>query len=465
MIRSRFAAHRSPIRRPAWLIAACFLALACPIALAGGRGQKTKSPPKDHEAGHALFLKVWEPGKPSPSGGDGVGPLYNETSCAACHLLGGIGGGGRNEQNVALLAAVTNPPGGAGAGSLFKGELPNLHEGFRAATSIVIHRNSTSDSDERRLADIGSFSAAYTHDGVVVLRKSSRNTPAVFGDGLIDAIPDRVLYEAEKRTFPGFPDVKGRVSRLPDGRIGRFGWKSQTASLREFVLAACANELGLEVPGHHQARLDRAEESATDRENLDMTQDQCDQLVDYVTSLSPPVLRPVLEGWKEPPGYRVFAQVGCATCHTPQLGKVIGLYSDLLLHDMGPSLADAATYYGGSTSPADIGNLADAREKARAEGTGAVTSEWRTPPLWGVADSAPYMHDGRAGTLDEAIRLHGGEAAAIAKRYGKLERGDRQILLQFLLSLAVTPPVNRRAAAIDAIQARARAQRKDAPSE
>jgi CxxC motif-containing protein (DUF1111 family) len=219
------------------------------------------------------------------------------------------------------------------------------------------------------------------------------------------------------------------------------------------------------VTGHHQPRVEPAAESRANPENLDMTQDQCDQLVDYVASLSPPVLRPIVEGWKEPPGYRVVAQVGCATCHTPQLGEVSGLYSDLLLHDMGPSLGDAATYYGSSTAPADTGDLAKAREKAQAAGTGAVASEWRTPPLWGVADSGPFLHDGRARTLDDAIRLHGGEAATIATRYGKLDRNDRRLLLQFLLSLTVAPPVDRRTAAINAVQARAQGRRKAASPE
>ncbi len=465
MIRTRFAWHRSPIRRPAWFIAACSLALSCPIALAGGRGPKTKAPPKDHEAGHDLFMKVWEPGKPSPSGGDGLGPLYNETSCAACHRLGGIGGGGRNEQNVRILTAE----GGGGqtveSGKTYVGELEDLHFGFLNGISTVLHRHSTNPSDEERISEINSFKRITTHDRRCNLRTSERNTPAVFGDGLIDEIPAQVLNEAEKRTFPGFPDIKGRANWLPDGRVGRFGWKAQTSTLREFVLAACANEQGLEVPGHHQARLDRAEESATDRGNLDMTKDQCEQLVDYVASLSPPVLRPVGEGRRMPWGYWVFEQVGCATCHTPRLGRVNGVYSDLLLHDMGESLADAATTYGGSTSAGNVGSLADAREQARAAGSGALSSEWRTPPLWGVAESAPYMHDGRAATLDEAIRLHGGEAAAIAARYGKLERGDQRLLIQFLLSLTVAPPVDRRAAAIDAIQARARVQRKAASPE
>ena len=109
-----------------------------------------------------------------------------------------------------------------------------------------------------------------------------------------------------------------------------------------------------------------------------------------------------------------------------------------------------------------MGNLADARERARATGGGAVMSEWRTPPLWGVADSAPYLHDGRASTLDVAIRQHGGEASKIAARYGKLERGDRRLLLQFLHSLTVVQPKSRRTAAIEAIQARGTADRHSA---
>ena len=220
------------------------------------------------------------------------------------------------------------------------------------------------------------------------------------------------------------------MSRLPDGRLGRFGWKGQTAALHDFVLAACSNELGLEVPGHHQASLAPDRGDPESRPKLDLDEEQCDLLIQYVRELPPPVLRPAYRGRRDP-GIPVFESIGCATCHATRLGDVDGLYSDMLLHDMGQSLADAATYYGSSTPPGPQDDLAAAKDAAQPPG-GACATEWRTPPLWGVADSAPYLHDGRASSLDEAIRLHGGEAAATSSRYVKLPGVDRDDLLAFL---------------------------------
>jgi CxxC motif-containing protein (DUF1111 family) len=108
--------------------------------------------------------------------------------------------------------------------------------------------------------------------------------------------------------------------------------------------------------------------------------------------------------------------LGCAECHLPDLAGVQGLYSDLLLHDMGVGLHGTAG--GGYSSPGD-----------------ATVGEWRTPPLWGVADSAPYLHDGRAPTLRDAILLHGGSAADSAKQFGGLSPSEQDQLLAFLGTL------------------------------
>jgi CxxC motif-containing protein (DUF1111 family) len=120
---------------------------------------------------------------------------------------------------------------------------------------------------------------------------------------------------------------------------------------------------------------------------------------------------------------------------------VAGIYSDLLLHDMGHELADpaganvpgisgmtkafdATLYYGGMT---DV-FVAAPPESQR---------QWRTPPLWGLAESGPYLHDGRARTVDEAIRLHGGEARAARRKYASLRPESRIQLLAFLYSVGV----------------------------
>jgi len=426
------------IRGKAWLGACCVLMAMCSVILAGDRRHRSSaSIPRDVYEGKALFEKSWEPGQPSPTGGDGLGPLYNETSCVGCHQQGGTGGGGDNTHNVQMVTVVAGSVQSLNGAKLFQGELEDLHPGFRNRASVVLHQHATTRELRKQLNEVGYVTAVQTRDEIKLLRTASRNTPAIFGAGLIDAIPDQVLREAEKRTFSDFPEIKGRVSGLPDGRFGRFGWKGQIASLDDFVRAACSNELGLEVPGQHQASMATAKEFDPSKLKLDLDEDQLEALTGFVSRLAPPVRVPngrTLPQW----GYTVFESIGCATCHAPSLGAATGLYSDLLLHDMGESSSDSGTYYGTPIAPPpSSGDLADAREQARRSGMAAPT-EWRTPPLWGVADSAPYLHDGQAPSLDVAIRRHGGEAAKTTTRYTRLASSDRRALLGFLSSLTVS---------------------------
>ena len=177
------------------------------------------------------------------------------------------------------------------------------------------------------------------------MARSQRNTTALFGAGLIDSIPDGVIEAAAARRFPEFPGIQGRVSRSEDGKIGRFGWKGQMPTLGEFVLTACAVELGLEVPDHRQGG-DPLEPEARAK-GLDLTAGECDALVAFVASLPAP-RRQVPTGAAEVEAIREgeisFGAIGCATCHTPDLGEVEGLYSDLLLHDMGTDGSDTGSY-------------------------------------------------------------------------------------------------------------------------
>src|SRR5262249_29005109 len=153
-------------------------------------------------------------------------------------------------------------------------------------------------------------------------------------------------------------------------------------------------EIGLEVPGHNQARppLDFEEKRPA---KLDLNQNDCDALTAFVAGLPRPAeaQRPDPEGGVVRAGRERFAAVGCAFCHRPTLGPGTGIYSDLLPHDLGGDLVDGGNVYYGE-QPAD----------------GASPQEWRTPPLWGFRDTGPYLHDGRARTLDQAVALHGGQA-------------------------------------------------------
>jgi CxxC motif-containing protein (DUF1111 family) len=263
---------------------------------------------------------------------------------------------------------------------------------------------------------------------------SQRNTPALFGAQLIDEIPDRVII-AQERTeqlrWGGAPSGSedqpvGRTLRLAEGRVGRFGWKGQTTSLSEFVQAACANELGLGNPGHPQPRpLGKPDYEPC---GLDLTAEQCDQLTAFVASLPRPVERlpDGSAGEQVPAGRRLFSRIGCADCHTPDLGSVQGIYSDLLLHRMGEDLVGDGSY---NDPPPDKPRDDPSPIQTPAPG------EWRTPPLWGVADSAPYLHDGRAATLEEAIKQHGGQGARAAGRFAALSKAEQAQLITFLKTL------------------------------
>jgi RNA polymerase sigma factor (sigma-70 family) len=405
--------------------------------------------------GKVLFAKDWTPNDPKSRGGDGLGPVYNETSCVACHGQGAPGGAGPENKNVVLVTASVT------SADKVKG-LDQIHPGFRSGRSTVIHRYGTDpqysswrrrfyssrrDDSTNRASNDGEDSIAARIKGAqqqttldqrlqsrsvsvqpadgVTLSVSQRNTPALFGAGRIDAISADVLTEVAAHQ-PA--EVRGRISRTPDGKVGRFGWKAQIASLGEFIRAACANELGLEVPGHSQAISPLA--PSQQAKGLDMTDAECDDLVAYLRDLPAPVaIDPSgpqgTEGIRE--GRRLFTDVGCADCHMPTLGTVRGIYSDLLLHDMGPSLSDSGSYYGSEVpiSP------------------GATTpQEWRTPPLWGYRDSAPYLHDGRANDVEEAVSLHAGQALASTRRFFHLTPEDRFHIEAFLKSLVAPSAIS-----------------------
>ena len=420
--------------------------------------------------GGELFARAWVPYDPRSRGGDGLGPVYNERSCLGCHHQGGPGGGARADKNIEILTAggdtTASPTNGAfyafsmsfgGSGFQYRfanntrpaaprprlqppnaADLIQIHAGFRETTSVVLHRFGP-DPDYRAWRE-----KVPGQHGAIFLRSSQRNPTPLFGMGLIEAIPDEVIEAAARRRFAGFPQVKGRVSRLNDGRIGRFGWKAQTASLEDFVLSAASVELGLEVPGRAQAGDPRIPAIAAP--GLDMDQEDCEALVAYIRALpSPTVEEPALskEAQHAKAGGALFKAIGCATCHLPKLGDVEGLYSDLLLHDMSPQMGDTSQYgvFSSRLQPQPQPQPKpqppeDAPAGRKPRPVGATVQEWRTPPLWGLRDSAPYLHDGRAENVDQAIRMHGGQAVAPAQRYAQLSPRERSQLEAFLGSLA-----------------------------
>jgi CxxC motif-containing protein (DUF1111 family) len=381
------------------------------------------------QAGQALFKHDWSPGDPAAAGGDGLGPVFNATSCVACHHQGGPGGGGGLEHNVTTFTIRPHKGSGKAREGVVHARAVKYQE-----TLAQVHPELPALSQPTLAMLVPLPGSAFTPlsfpQGVHV---SQRNTPALFGAKLIDDIPDRVIIANERvqRLKWGMAPAQGerapvgRSPRLAGGRVGRFGWKAQTASLAEFVQAACANELGLGNPGQAQPRpLGRPDYQAP---GPDLTLEQCDQLTAYIASLPRPVERePAGPGARSQAraGKALFRTVGCADCHTPDLGPVEGLYSDLLLHRMGQPLEGGGSYGEPPVEKPEV-----------KPGEGPQPDEWRTPPLWGVADSAPYLHDGRAATLGEAIKLHAGQATRAAERYAKLSAAEQAQLVAFLKTL------------------------------
>src|SRR5262249_269043 len=384
-------------------------------------------------AGKDLFQHEWTPNDPLANGGDGLGPVFNAKSCVACHSQGGVGGSGPVEFNVTTFTVRTGTPDEKPREGVIHRDAisPKFLETMNLVAANMPVTSQPLLSQLVQLATSGNHCLAPRFPRGVHF--SQRNTPALSGVKLIAEIPYRDTSANERIhrvkwgmcSGDGEEAAVGGAVRFADGRIGRFGWKGQTASLSDFVQAACANELGLGNPGQKQPQPLRQPDYRPP--GLDLTQEQCNPITAFVASLPRPVERlPADDLGREMAaiGKKLFTTVGCAECHTPDLGGVEGLYSDLLLHRMGQPLEG-----GGSYNDPPI-------EKPEVKpGEGPQPDEWRTPPLWGVADSAPYLHDGRAATLEQAIKLHAGQATRAAERYAKLRAPEQAQLIAFLKTL------------------------------
>jgi len=338
---------------------------------------------------------------------DGLGPIFNNVSCAACHPADGRG---TPEEILTRFGADADEDRAAGG----------LQHQDKAIPGIPIERLPTS------------------------LALSRRMPPPVFGVGLIEAIPEAtILANADSDDADG-DGISGRpnwvtpagfvpVSEIGGGvapQLGRFGRKASISSLLEQVTTAYHQDMGITsdfMPvenAHPQQGSTALGDAVADPEIpastvLDTTM--------YVRLLAPPARGPNTASTQR--GEAAFHDIGCAQCHVPTMrtgphflrplnNTEVHLFSDLLLHDMGPDLAD---------------NRPDGDATGR---------EWRTAPLWGTRlaqkftnDVPYYLHDGRTTDLDEAIRLHGGEAERVRDRYVALPEDVRAALLAFVRSL------------------------------
>jgi len=386
--------------------------------LAGTIEGMTASQERQHATGDAEFARRF-------AVADGLGPIFVATSCEQCHA-----GDGKGHPSFNLLRF-----GRAVAG------------GFDPMTSLggpqLQHRAIPGYPEERIPAG--------------VTGASTFTPPAVTGLGFLDAVEDLTLIQLADPTDANNDGISGRLqlhepsplieavlelesraSPDPGARgtqvsgmyIGRFGKKALTVNLLHQTVGAYHEDMGITsdfIPEdlfNPEAGV-RASDDVADPEVSSAT---VANVVFYLKTLRAPPRREA-DHPEVLAGEQLFTQIGCARCHLPTLttgaSEISVLdrvefhpYTDLLLHDMGPGLDDGYT-----------------------EGL-ALTSEWRTPPLWGIGlqesfqgGHAFYLHDGRAESLEDAIELHGGEGSLSRDAFLALSAEDQARLIRFLRSL------------------------------
>lgn len=343
---------------------------------------------------------------------DGLGPLFNATSCVSCHNTPALGGSAALYRNVFLVAI--GPPGAQlpppGLPSL---EFP-LYAGF--------------DAPRPR------FPESFPGFPVTI---AQRNAPPLFGVGLFEFVSNPEIASRADPNDLLVPDgITGRFNTDGLGLVGRFGVKANVNFLEGFIRFALRDHMGITTdpvdglggtvslalhkqPGGIPYDLPMTDDDGVADPELTVT-DLADLIV-FIRFMAPP--KPAPFGPSEVAGEELFSQIGCGDCHVPEIASSRGplrAYTDLLLHDLGPQLADGISRGAPQISVADPFNTAH---------------EFRTTPLWGVSRSGPWLHDGRADRLEDAILLHGGEGQASADAFEALGPVERQQVLSFLEAL------------------------------
>lgn len=407
----------------------------------------------DFSVGNSFFRNPWVQAPASTEARDGLGPLFNTNSCQGCHIKDGRGHPpppGDTPVSLFLRLSIPADPATDQDRLITQGLIPDPVYGGQLQTASL--PGLTPEAD---LRITHSEKTVTLQDGTrVTLRQphyhidnlaygelsddlmtSPRVAPPMIGLGLLAAIPEarlRALADPDDRDQNG---ISGRLNQVWDRanqstRVGRFGWKAGEPSVLQQSMGAFAGDMGL---------------TSTLFPNTDCTPSQgCLGFIDggspevsddiarfiefYASSLAVPKRRSMDDPAVQR-GAQRFNDAGCAACHTPnhQTAQIeqrpelsiqsIWPYSDLLLHDLGPELAD--------NRPEFL----------------ATGQEWRTPPLWGIGLAqhvnplAGFLHDGRARTLEEAILWHGGEAEPARNAYSSWPSSDRSDLIRFLESL------------------------------
>ena len=375
----------------------------------------------------------------------GLGPVYNNISCINCHARDGRGRAptsGEKLTSMLFRVSLPNPEGDVTHGPVpvpgFGTQLNN-----RAIFGVPPEGTVTIDYTEGELT---------TSDGAKVylrtpnykiehayqplpddVQLSPRVAPVVFGLGLLEAIPESTILALADEDDQDSDGISGKANYVWDVQknglsLGRFGWKANQPTLLQQVASAYHDDIGITTSLLPQESSDGQSQYDGRGDDPELSDEILDVVTFYVQTLAVPARRNLDDPMVQR-GEELFESAQCSGCHIPTLqtgslsdvpevsNQTINPYTDLLLHDMGPGLADD-------------------RPDFLASG-----SEWRTPPLWGIGlvkvvnGHTNFLHDGRARGLLEAILWHGGEAEQSREAVQGMSTGDRDALIAFLESL------------------------------
>ena len=399
--------------------------------------------------GDRLFNTKWVEAPASVSSLDGLGPLFNRSSCAGCHVRDGRGRAPlpHEDRMLSKLIRLSIPGkdalGGPKPHPVYGGQFQEqgiLGVPAEGRTEISWREETGTfvdgESYSLRRPTYKFTNLAYGPLGEDILF-SPRVAQAVYGLGLLENIPEaEILKNADPQDKNG-DSISGRPNYVWDVEakqktIGRFGWKANQPNLKQQIAGAFNGDIGLTTPIFPDTSCSQLQKECQQSSKLgeqpEVSAEFLEKVTIYVSLLAVPARRNVNSA-TEQLGERIFYQAQCASCHLPKqiTGKnsphseyneqTIHPYTDLLLHDLGEDLAD---------------NRPDFQANGR---------EWRTPPLWGIGliknvnKHTFLLHDGRARNLMEAILWHGGEAQSAKEYVQKLSKQERVALISFLNSL------------------------------
>lgn len=386
-----------------------------------------------------------------------LGPRFNQERCIACHTTNGRSLAPLVGSRLETMGVVTT------AADSGRKMLPDPTYGFniqqRAQAQGAPDYGVTlalTTTTVRTLADgerIELQKPVYSFKGPLPKNYSVRQAPQVIGLGLLEAVDETTildLADANDKNGDGIRGIPNWVDNPETGdtHLGRFGWKAGKATLRQQVGEALVRDMGVTSPVYPRRSCQKDEQGChKPTDSTAISEAELQRMAHYLSLIGVPAQRSLRSGFpadtrispehnvdpaKIERGSKLFAQAQCVACHTPKMktggnhpfaelrNQTIHPYTNLLLHDMGPGLADTVT-----------------------EGR-ATPAMWRTAPLWGIgslpyvqggAQNVRYLHDGRARTLMEAIGWHGGEADASRLKFEAMSKDDRAAVLAFLNSL------------------------------